>query len=104
MKEIKLAATRTRGVLQALPGASTGEVSDLLVTGGDPMVMKSQATCANYLEPLLAPGVRPRFRTIRIGTKSLTFWPQRFVSDADADEVLRLFESHRAAGRQARSP
>lgn len=65
------------------------EVSDLLVTGGDPMVMK-----ASRLHEYLWPLVRSEFdhlQTIRIGTKSLTFWPHRFVTDPDADEVLELF-------------
>ncbi len=30
--------------------------------------------------------------SIRIGTKSLTFWPYRFLTDPDADELLRQFE------------
>src|SRR5699024_4818740 len=44
----------------------------------------------NYLEPLLAPELE-HLQTIRIGTESLTFWPQRFVTDDDADELLALF-------------
>ncbi len=73
------------------------EVTDLLVTGGDPMVMKTHHLRA-YLEPLL----EPRFdhiQTIRIGTKALTFWPQRFVTDDDADELIALFERLVAAGK-----
>jgi KamA family protein len=73
------------------------EVSDLLLTGGDPMVMKTKHLKA-YLEPLL----EPRFehvRTIRIGTKALTFWPQRFVSDADADELIALLTRLAEAGK-----
>ncbi|MBV9822327.1 MAG: lysine 2,3-aminomutase, partial [Actinobacteria bacterium] len=38
-------------------------------------------------------------RTIRIGTKSVAYWPQRFVSDADADDVLRFFGEIVASGR-----
>jgi KamA family protein len=66
------------------------EITDLLITGGDPMVMSSRRL-ADYLEPLL----RPQFhhvRSIRIGTKALSFWPHRFVSDADADDLIRLLE------------
>ncbi len=66
------------------------EVTDLLVTGGDPMVMKTR-NLAEYLEDL----TRPEFdhvQSIRIGTKSLTFWPQRYVTDPDADELLALLE------------
>jgi KamA family protein len=74
------------------------EVTDLLITGGDPMVMKSKNLRA-YLEPLL----RPEFdhiRTIRIGSKALTFWPYRFVTDADSDDLLALFREIIAAGKQ----
>lgn len=66
------------------------EVTDLLVTGGDPLVMKTRHLAA-HLEPLLAPEFE-HVQTIRIGTKSLSFWPQRFVVDDDADELLRLLE------------
>ncbi len=66
------------------------EVSDLLVTGGDPMVMKTQHL-VDYLEPLLRPDLA-HVHNVRIGTKSLTFWPQRYVTDADADDLLRLLE------------
>ena len=38
-------------------------------------------------------------QTLRIGTKSLTFWPQRYVTDPDADELLRLLERLVAAGK-----
>jgi KamA family protein len=72
------------------------EVSDVLVTGGDPMVMSTDRL-TRHLEPLL--GV-DSVNTVRIGTKSLAYWPQRFVSDADADSLLRLFERITAAGKQ----
>lgn len=66
------------------------EVTDLLITGGDPLVMKARSL-AEYLQPLMD----PRFahvQNLRIGTKALSFWPHRFVNDADADDLLRLFE------------
>lgn len=66
------------------------EITDLLITGGDPMVMKT-----HHLEQYLSPLLESKFQhiqTIRIGTKALTFWPQRFVSDGDADDLLRLLE------------
>ena len=68
----------------------------MLVTGGDPMVMSTERL-RGHLEPLL--GV-DSVRTIRIGTKSVAYWPQRFVTDPDADDVLRLFEQVVASGRQ----
>ncbi|MBL7893571.1 MAG: hypothetical protein JNL63_13140 [Bacteroidia bacterium] len=46
---------------------------------------------AGYIEPLLEakPG---NLQTIRIGTKALGYWPYKFVSDDDADELISLFE------------
>jgi len=73
------------------------EVTDVLVTGGDPMIMKT-ALLRRVLEPLLAADLG-QVQSIRIGTKSLAYWPQRFVTDADADDCLRLFEEVAAAGR-----
>jgi KamA family protein len=73
------------------------QVTDLLVTGGDPMVMKARHLRA-YLEPLLAPELG-HVQTIRIGTKALSFWPHRFVDDADSDELIALFEQLVAAGK-----
>ena len=66
------------------------QLTDLLLTGGDPMVMKTR-NLAPYLEPLLRRDF-DHIQTLRIGTKALTFWPYRFVSDEDADDLLLLFE------------
>lgn len=73
------------------------EVTDLLVTGGDPMVMRTRHL-AEYLEPLMQPDF-DHVQTIRIGSKALTYWPYRFVTDADADDLLRLIERLVAAGK-----
>ncbi len=73
------------------------EITDVLFTGGDPMVM-SVRNLASFIEPLLAPEF-DHIQSIRIGTKSLSYWPHRFVSDKDADDVLRLFESVVASGK-----
>jgi KamA family protein len=71
------------------------EVSDVLVTGGDPMVMTTERLEA-HLTPVLNVET---VRTIRIGTKSIAYWPQRYVTDKDADDALRLFERVVASGR-----
>lgn len=71
-------------------------VTDVLITGGDPMVMSTRRLRAS-IEPLLAV---PSVRSIRIGTRSLSWWPQRFTSDADADDLLVLFEQIAESGRQ----
>lgn len=65
-------------------------VTDVLFTGGDPMVM-STSRLAAYFEPLLAPELE-HIRTIRVGTKALAYWPYRFTTDKDADDFLRLIE------------
>ncbi|WP_320775674.1 lysine 2,3-aminomutase [Streptomyces sp. CRN 30] len=71
------------------------EVSDVLVTGGDPLMM-SAALLRRHLEPFL--GVES-VRTLRLGTKAVAYWPGRFVTDRDGDEVLRFFERVTATGR-----
>ncbi len=73
------------------------EVTDLLITGGDPLIMSTRAL-AGYIEPLLVPELA-HIQNIRIGTKSVSYWPQRFVTDKDADELIRLFEKVVAAGK-----
>jgi len=73
------------------------EVTSVLITGGDPMIMGA-GVLRQYLEPLLDPRL-DHIESIRIGTKSLSYWPQRFVTDPDADDTLRLFEQVGAAGK-----
>jgi KamA family protein len=74
------------------------EVTSVLITGGDPLVMKTSAL-RGYIEPLLQDPELDHLESIRIGTKSLSYWPQRYVSDPDADDLLRLIEDVRAAGK-----
>ncbi len=66
------------------------EVTDILVTGGDPMIMGLK-----NLEAYLLPFLEPEFehiRSIRIGTKSVAYWPYKYVTDKEADGILELFE------------
>jgi len=65
------------------------EITDVLFTGGDPMVMNA-STLEMYIRPLLEPGFE-HIRTIRIGTKSLAYWPYRYLTDNDSDDIIRLF-------------
>jgi KamA family protein len=65
------------------------EITDLLFTGGDPMIMGAKLLKA-YIEPILEANL-PNLRTIRIGSKALAFWPYRFVEDPDSEELLGLF-------------
>lgn len=84
--------SRVTSYLRAHP-----EVTSVLVTGGDPMIMGS-AVLRRYVEPLLHPSLA-HIESIRIGTKSLAYWPQRYLTDPDADDTLRLFEQVAAAGK-----
>ncbi len=71
------------------------QITSVLLTGGDPMIM-GEPVLRRYIEPLLE---LEQIESVRIGTKSLAYWPQRFVSDPDADDTLRLFERVVAAGK-----
>jgi KamA family protein len=71
------------------------EITSVLITGGDPMIMGT-GVLGRYVKPLLG---LDQLESIRIGTKALSYWPQRFVSDPDADDALRLFEEVVSAGK-----
>ena len=66
------------------------DITDILLTGGDPMVMKA-SVLEKYIDTILESGL-PNLKTIRIGTKSLSFWPYRYLTDDDSERILRLFE------------
>jgi len=72
-------------------------VTDILFTGGDPMVMSASLLRA-HIEPVLSADLK-QIRHIRIGTKALAYWPYRFTTDEDADDVLRLFDDIIRAGK-----
>ncbi len=74
---------------------SRPEITSVLFTGGDPMIM-GEGVISKYIEPLLE---IEHLEAIRIGTKALAYWPQRFVTDPDADDTLRLFEKVVASGK-----
>lgn len=75
------------------------EVSDVLFTGGDPLIMKTK-TLRAYIEPLLEADADHQLRTVRIGSKAIAYWPHRFLYDDDADDLLKLFEEVTRAGLQ----
>tara|TARA_A100001015_G_scaffold38972_1_gene42791 strand:+ start:769 stop:2244 length:1476 start_codon:yes stop_codon:yes gene_type:complete len=73
------------------------EISDVLMTGGDPATMKSDVW-KKVLLPLLEPEY-DHIQTIRMGTKALTYHPYRFLTDPDADELIELFDTMRNHGK-----
>jgi KamA family protein len=93
--ELKMATSDIDRVIDYL--RAHREVTSVLITGGDPMIMGS-GVLRRYIEPLLGPGLE-HVESIRIGSKSLAYWPQRFVTDPDADDTLRLFEQIVATGK-----
>lgn len=93
LEDLKFAAKEIQPLLGYL--AEHPEVTDILFTGGDPMVMKTRML-RRHVEPLLKVDT---VRTLRFGTKAPAYWPQRFTTDADADDLLRLFEEIVASGR-----
>ena len=66
------------------------QVKDLLFTGGDPLVMPSR-TLQGYIAPLLEDDQVRHLNTIRLGTKSLAYWPYRYLNDFDSHQLLNLF-------------
>ncbi len=94
-KSLRMATTEAQRLYDYL--RNHREVTDLLMTGGDPMVMRSRQLKA-YLEPLLHPDFS-HIQTIRIGSKALSFWPQRFITDEDADELIELLHHLVLAGK-----
>lgn len=93
--ELKFAARSSDQLVAYLKRSP--QVTDVLLTGGDPAIMKAKVL-RRYVEPLLRPDLA-QVQTIRVGTKALAYWPQRFVTDPDADDLLRLYEDIIATGR-----
>lgn len=71
------------------------KVTDVLFTGGDPMVM-STSLLEGYIIPLLD---IEHIRTIRIGSKSLAYWPYRYFAEEDSDRLIALFEKVIKSGK-----
>jgi len=87
MEELKFAMREGELLIQYL--REHQEISDVLFTGGDPMIMKARVF-STYVESLLDADL-PNLKTIRIGTKALAYWPYKFLTDDDAEETLDLF-------------
>ena len=62
-----------------------------------PMVMKA-SVLRRYIEPLLGEGFE-HLESIRIGTKAPAYWPYKFVTDDDSDDLMRLIEEVAESGR-----
>ncbi len=74
---------------------SLPEVTDVLFTGADPLVLQS-SVLKSYIDPILDIDT---VKVIRIGTKSLAWWPYRFTQDRDAAALLDLFRYIKSRGK-----
>ena len=88
MDEMKFAMKEGEQLVQYIQ--EHPEISDVLFTGGDPMIMKAKIF-STYIDALLEADL-PNLKTIRIGTKALSYWPYKFLTDDDAKQTLELFE------------
>ena len=87
MDELKFASKQAEHLTEYI--SKNDSVTDVLFTGGDPLIMKTKILEA-YIRPLLESNIK-NLRHIRIGTKALAYWPFRFLTDDDADDLLKLF-------------
>ena len=54
------------------------------------MIMKAKIF-AKYVDTLIDANL-PNLKTIRIGTKALAYWPYKFLTDSDSQEMLEVFK------------
>jgi len=87
MDEMKFAMREGEQLVQYL--IEHPEISDVLFTGGDPMIMKAKVF-STYIDTLIDAKL-PNLKTIRIGTKALSYWPYKFLTDPDSQEMLDIF-------------
>ena len=87
MDEMKFAMQEGEQLVQYL--SEHNEISDVLFTGGDPMIMKAKVF-SKYVDTLIDAKL-PNLKTIRIGTKALAYWPYKFLTDSDSQEMLDIF-------------
>lgn len=95
MEDLKFASKEAEHLVKYVKDHK--EVTDVLFTGGDPLIMKTKHLEA-YIRPLLDANIE-HLRNIRIGSKALAYWPYRFLTDDDAEDLLKLFEDVKKAGK-----
>ena len=87
MDEMKFAMREGEQLVQYI--REHPEISDVLFTGGDPMIMKAKLF-ARYIDTIIDAKL-PNLKTIRIGTKALAYWPYKFLTDSDSLDMLEIF-------------
>jgi len=87
INELKFASKEVEVLIEYIKANPT--ITDILFTGGDPLIMNAKLL-RSYIEPILKAKI-PHLKNIRFGSKVLAFWPYRFVSDSDTQDLLSLF-------------
>jgi L-lysine 2,3-aminomutase len=95
MDELKFASKQAEHLVEYV--SNNKSVTDVLFTGGDPLIMKTKIL-ETYIRPLLEADIK-NLKHIRIGTKALAYWPYRFLTDDDAEDLLTLFRDVKKAGK-----
>lgn len=72
------------------------EIQDVIISGGDAFYLSAQKL-HEFVAPLLD---IESLQSIRFSSKVLTWWPYRFISDTDSDDLFKLFESIYKKGKQ----
>lgn len=93
-KKYKFGASNSKELIDYIH--ENPEITDILVTGGDPMVMRA-SVMERYFKSIMDADL-PNLQTIRIGSKSLSYWPRRFIDDRDTDHILELFQEIQETG------
>jgi KamA family protein len=92
-KELKFASRKEDLLAEYI--RSQPQVTDILFTGGDPLIMRTKSL-SKYVNALLD---IPHLRNIRFGTKTLSYWPHRFLTDPDAKDLVNLLRTIIKAGK-----
>ncbi len=88
MDDLKFATLDIDNILEYIRAHQ--EVTDILFTGGDPMVMNPKLI-ANYIGKIVDAKI-PHLRNIRIGTKSLSYYPYLYLNKPGGDIIINSFK------------
>jgi len=93
--ELRFAMNQTDLLIKYLK--KNKQITDILITGGDPMIMTANQL-GKYIDAILDADLS-HLTTIRIGSKALSYWPYRFISDPDSSDILNIFRKVTDSGR-----
>ncbi len=94
-RELRFAINQTELLVKYLK--KNKQITDILITGGDPMIMTARQL-GKYIDAILGADLS-HLTTIRIGPKALSYWPYRFISDPDSMDLLNIFRKVTDSGR-----